>query len=66
MILLGISRELQFRVCNHEALHANPRTKKEREPFYTGEKESGRARVNSVYLFIGSILDRKGVFLLPV
>ena len=46
MGLFEISRELQFRVCNHGEAHSSAHTAREEELFYREEKEVGRATVN--------------------
>lgn len=43
-----LSRELQFRRCNHGELHASPHKARE-EHFYREEKEVGVATVNRVH-----------------
>ena len=55
MGLFGISRELQFRVCNNGEACANLRIAREREHFYRGEKEVEWAAINSPWLFTGSL-----------
>ena len=42
MGLLGISKKLQFGVCNHGKPYASLRMTREGECFYRGEKEVGR------------------------
>ena len=52
--LLGISKELQFRVCNNGELYASPCTGREGELFYREEKEVEGAIVNRESMaFIG-------------
>ena len=46
MDLFGISRELQYRVCNHGKPHASPHKARGEESFYIEEKEFGKAIVN--------------------
>ena len=67
MGLFGISRELQFRVCNQgESCASSPRA---REGYlYSGEKEVGRVTVNRVHGFswLSPCRARRGVLLLSV
>ena len=49
--LFGISKDLQFGVCDHGKLCASPQTAREGEHFYRGEKKVGRAVVNRVHGF---------------
>ena len=42
----GISKELQFGVCNYGKPHASPEQQGEEKLFYRGEEEVGRAIVN--------------------
>ena len=54
MGLCGISKELQFRVCNHGEDHASSHVARAGELFHREEKEVGRAIVNEEFmLFIG-------------
>ena len=60
MGLFGISKELQFGVCNHGKPCPSPCKARERECFYTGEKEVGEGySKQSPWLFIGWVLVRK-------
>ena len=45
--LLGINKELQLRVCNHDETMQDPSIRWKGALFYGGEKEVGRAEVNS-------------------
>ena len=63
--LSGISRELQFGVCNH----GNPPMAREGGQFYREEKEVERALVNResmVFHWLSPCWERRGDFLLPV
>ena len=60
MGLFGISRELQFGVCNHGKPCASSHRAREGELFYRGGKAVGRAVINkSLWLFIEWVLARK-------
>lgn len=55
MELFRISKELQFKICILGELYTSSHTGRKGEPFYTEEKEVGRAGVNreSPWIFIG-------------
>ena len=66
MGLFGISRDLQFQVCNHGEPHVSP-CPATGELFYRGEKEVGRAIVNKesmAFHWLSPCQERRGVFLL--
>ena len=64
MGLFGISRELQFRVCNHGKPCANPCKAREGDHFYRREKKVGRAIVNRVRGFSWAefLLEKESFF----
>lgn len=68
MGLLAISRELQFRVCNHGDLCASPPKAREGEHVHREEKEVGRTGINTepmAFQWLSPCWE-KGVFLIPV
>ena len=60
LVILGISRDLQFGVCIHGEPHGSPHTAREGEHFYREEKEVGRAIVNKEPTAFQSVFARKG------
>ena len=65
MDLFWISRELQFKICNHGGPHASPHTIREGEHIYREEKEAGRDAVNKEFMafcWLSPCQERRGVF----
>ena len=67
MGLFRISRELQFRVCNHGKPQASLPTARKGEHFYREEKEAGRVITNKArgFHWLSLCQERKGAVLLP-